>query len=167
MATDDWAALATAEGGWGIQRTEQFLKRLKQLEPKFIQGGSTLHNLLRAGEFKLTPSGNMRHVLDSQAAGAPVDWVRVNPILVTGSSYILLAKSPHPNAAKLMLEWCLSPQGLVIVSKELSNYIPGVPSPYTELFKGLQLAVRTDESIAKFVELKLMEKFSEMLYGVK
>ena len=104
-----WVTLALAEGGWGIERTEDFLRKIKQQQPIWGAGHSTAHALLVAGEFKILGEGYVHHVFQSHQKGAPVDWCRVSPVAVTGSSFTLWKKTPHPNAARLFLEGFFSP----------------------------------------------------------
>lgn len=42
-------------------------------------------------------------------AGAPIEWIKtVNPVFVAISPIALSAKAPHPNAARLLLNFLLS-----------------------------------------------------------
>jgi len=43
--------------------------------------------------------------------GSPVDYVRAVPPVVFPDYMVLYAKAPHPNSAKLFIEWVLSPAG--------------------------------------------------------
>ncbi len=63
---------------------------------------------MRAGEYKILAMGNVRNVLISQEKKGAVDWVRVNPIVVGSADIIVPKKGPHPNAARLFIEWQLS-----------------------------------------------------------
>ncbi len=104
-----WYVLALGEGGWGIDKTEEFLKKLKQQQPIWTAGHSQGHNLLIAGEFKIMGEEYVYHVRRSQEKGAQVDWARINQVPITGPTLSLMKKGPHPNAARLFLEWLFYP----------------------------------------------------------
>ena len=84
---------------------------------------------------------------------------------VTGPSFILTKKAPHPNVARLFLEWLLSPQGLVAYEK--STYFgavyPGAQTRIGKFLEGLNFVYRTEEVIQKIIELDLDKKFGVIL----
>ena len=55
MTTDPkaWAALAVADEGWGIEKTEAFLRELKKQNIIWTSGHCSGFTLLIAGEFKI------------------------------------------------------------------------------------------------------------------
>ncbi len=160
-----WWTIALAEGGWGLEKTIDFVTKLKAQKPNMVTGPSQGHALLIAGNFKIYTNNNLRHVLLSRKKGAPVDWCRVNPIIITGPSVIMPAKAPHTNAARLFVEWFLSPDGRR-VDEQFSGYgfaDAGSGSKLSEILKGHTLVIRTEEVILKAVEMGLDNKFTEML----
>ena len=167
VEAEDWTVLAVAEGGWGIEKTENFLTRLKEQKPRFIQGGSAAHALLVAGEFKINALGNLRHVLISQKKKASVDWVRVKPVIVFGPSFVLSKKAPHANAARLFLEWQLSPHGLPLWAEVTQNFVPGMATQISRLLEGMPLVVRTEEVSIKIADLDLIKKFNKRFFGIE
>ena len=160
-----WAGLALAEGGWGIEKTEAFLKKLKGQEPRFGQGYTAVHTLLIAGEFKVSAGGYIYHVFQSQKKAAPVEWSRVSPVLITGSLFNMVQNAPHPNAARLFLQWALSSQGLVVWDKITLKgaAFPGAGTPTSQALKGLKLLYRTEETELKIAEAGLVDKFAQIL----
>jgi len=169
MPTDpkNWWTIALAEGGWGIEKTTDYLTKLKAQQPKMQTGMPQGHSLLIAGDFKIYTNNYLRHVMVSRQKGAPVDWARVNPISITGPSIIIPATSPHPNATRLFIEWYLSPAGRK-VHEDVSGYgfaSPGSGSKLSEIVKGHTFVVRTEEVILKAVEMGLDDKFSKMITG--
>ena len=55
-----------------------------------------------AGEYSLALQIFNHHAVISAKKGAPVDWIAMEPATVTLSTLSVLAKAPHPNAAKLL-----------------------------------------------------------------
>ena len=160
-----WAGLALAEGGWGMEKTEKFLRILKEQNLMWGQGYSATHALMIAGEFRVQAQGYIYHVLQSRKKGAPVAWSKVDPILITGPSFILVPKGPHPNAARLFLEWLFSPQTLVKY-EDITYYgsaSPGAGTHLSKALEGLNLIYRVEETEIKMAELGLDKKFAAIL----
>ena len=160
-----WAVLALAEGGWGMEKTENFLKRLKEQDPKFGAGYSATHALLIAGEFKIQAQGYVYHIFQSQKKGAPVNWSRVDPIMITGPAFLMSKNAPHPNAANLFLEWLFSPQGLLLWDKITMNgaAFPGAGTMTSKALEGLNLIYRTEETELKTIETNAINRFAAIL----
>ena len=169
MPTDSrsWWTIALAEGGWGVEKTLDFVTKLKAQEPKMQKGPPQGHALLIAGDFKIFTNNFIRHVILSRAKGAPVDWCRVNPIILSGPNIFMPVNGPHPNAARLFLEWYLSPEGLRVHERVtgLGSAMPGSGSKLSEVVKGHTFAVRTEKVVAKAVEMGLDDKFSKIIIG--
>ncbi len=106
--------------------------------------------------------GNLHNTHKSQDEGAPANWCRVGPIPVTGKSHILLKQAPHPNAAKLFLEWSLSPQGLLAYTTITQQGI-AAGSRQAKLLEGLSLVYRTEDVSLKAAELGVHERFLKAL----
>ena len=167
MTTDMkvWTTLALEEGGWGIEKTEDFLKKMKQQQPIWAAGHTAGHNLLIAGEFKILVEDYWYHVMQSKEKGAPVEWARVKPVPITGSSFSFQKNAPHPNAAKLFLEWQFSPQGLVTFEAMIGKgaAFPGSGTRVAKALEGLPLVIRTEEGEKKAIEMGWDKKFSNIL----
>jgi ABC-type Fe3+ transport system substrate-binding protein len=65
------------------------------------------------------------HAAISAAQGAPVRWLPLAPILTFGT-FGIMKDAPHPNAARLFVEFNLSDEGQAIYAK--AGYIPASPS---------------------------------------
>ena len=57
--------------------------------------------------------------------GAPIEWALIDPALFTGLTFNLSANAPHPNAAKLYIDFVLSLDGQKIIAE--NNQIPALP----------------------------------------
>ncbi len=172
MVTDarTWWTLALAEGsGWGVEKTLDYVKKLKAQKPQMQKGPPQGHALLIAGDFKIFTNNFLRHVILSQAKGASVDWCRVNPIILSGPNIIMPMYAPHPNAARLFLEWYLSPVGLK-VHEQVTGFgqvNPASGSKLSEIVKGHTFAIRTEKVIVQAAEMDLDNKFSEIITGIR
>jgi iron(III) transport system substrate-binding protein len=160
-----WCLMALGEKGWGIEKTEGFLKRIKQQQPIWAAGHSAGLNLLIAGEYKIMVANSIRYIYRPQQEKLPVDWVRTSPVIVTTSAYVLEKKAPHPNAARLFLEWILSPKGLVTSENVTAKgaVFPGAGTRQSKLVEGLDLIYLNEEILMRANELGLVEKFAQTL----
>ncbi len=64
-------------------------------------------------------------VVVSAAKGAPVDWLKLEPIAAPIQVASLLKDAPHPNAGKLLIEFLTSDEGQRIFASV--DYIPAMP----------------------------------------
>ena len=160
-----WYMLALGEKGWDVEKTEDFLRKLKQQQPIWVAGKSAGHNLLIAGEFSIMAEGYLRYVFDTRKKEAPVDWSRVGAVPVVGAYYMLVKKAPHPNSSRLFYEWFLSPQGLATIDKVTGKGVafPGTGTRHAKALQGLDLVFRTEEIIVKAADLGLVDRFSKIL----
>jgi iron(III) transport system substrate-binding protein len=160
-----WYTLALDESGWGLEKTENYLKKLKQQELIWASGHQAGFNLLIAGEFAVSGENFLRYVFNVQKKGIPADWVKVRPVVVTGSTFLLAKKAPHPNAARLFMEWLFSPNAAPLFEK-VTGYgaaYAGSGTMTAKTIEGLPLVYRTEDVITKAVELGLVEKYSQIL----
>ena len=65
------------------------------------------------------------HAAISASQGAPVQWLRVLPVLTFGT-VAMVKNGPHPNATKLFIEFMLSEEGQKIHAD--AGYIPAHPN---------------------------------------
>jgi ABC-type Fe3+ transport system substrate-binding protein len=127
----------------GRQRTVDFLTRLAGQKPLFKSGGgATLEaQLLAAGEFPIMFTTTLHSIIELKERGAPVDWVRMKEPLLTFPSLIGIApRAPHPNAAKLYIDYVLSEEGQKLLSPSVR--IParkGIETTPPRLLKDLEL----------------------------
>jgi iron(III) transport system substrate-binding protein len=78
-------------------------------------GRTLLAQLVAAGEFTgaLTAYSQTFEVL--KPSGAPVDWVYLNPVFANIHPTGVAAKAPHPNAARLFVDFVLSKRGQEVI----------------------------------------------------
>ena len=163
-----WTVLAAAEGGWGVEKTEDFLRKLSQQNIIWGRGHTGHHALMITGEYKVNAEGYVYHALQSKKKGAPVEWIRADPVVVLGPSTAFMKHSPHPNAARLFLEWHFSPQGVLALDKVTGSgaAYPGSGTQQSKALEGLNFVDRTEEVQLKIIDLSLEKKFANIL-GVK
>jgi iron(III) transport system substrate-binding protein len=160
-----WAVLALGENGWGIPKTEDFLRKLKQQKIIWAGGPSKAHTLMVTGEYPILVTDSLWHCLQSQDSGAPVEWARVSPIPVTGPAFTMMSKAPHPNAARLFIEWQFSPVGLQVYGDVTQRGVVfrGAGTRQAKLVENLVLVNRTEKLEEKEEQMKLVDRFANIL----
>lgn len=78
-----------------------------------------------AGEYPLSLATYSHHAVISAKAGAPVQWLKLEPLTSFLDVIALMKSAPHPNAGKLFIEFILSEEGQKVVAA--ANYIPARP----------------------------------------
>jgi iron(III) transport system substrate-binding protein len=79
-----------------------------------------------SGEFPIGLMTFNHHTIISQEKGAPIEWVKLEPVIQTINPLGIVKDAPHPNAAKLLVEFILSEEGQQVFQKGL--YIPANPA---------------------------------------
>lgn len=67
--------------------------------------------LIAAGEAPLDIDSSFGPVNELKKRGAPIDWTTLGPVPVVTSAHALASRAPHPNAARLYLDFVLSQEG--------------------------------------------------------
>ena len=106
---------------WKLKRLGQdkglaYMKRLGAQEFKLYSGLTIITGLLAAGEFPLVLNTYIHNAEDAKRKGAPVDWLAQDPVFTKFQPIGVAAKAPHPNAAKLFVDFMLSEDGQRIIA---------------------------------------------------
>ena len=127
-------------------------------------GRTLLAQLVAAGEFKggLTAYSQTFEVL--KPAGAPVDWIYLNPVFANIHPTGISAKAPHPNAARLFMDFVLSKRGQEVI--RAMNRIPDRSDTLPEqarLMEGIKPVFAPTEVLEDFQRYGKM--FEEIFSG--
>lgn len=79
-----------------------------------------------SGEFELGLMTFNHHSVIGQAKGAPVDWVRFDPVIASHTYVSAVEGGPHPNAGKLLVDYLMSEEGQQALAA--ADYIPNHPN---------------------------------------
>lgn len=100
----------------GPEKGLAYLKRLAAQDMRFYAGLSLLTNLLAAGEFPVALFTYLHSVEEAKSKGAPVDWVAQDQVFTKFQPVSVGARAPHPNAAKLYVDFGLSLEGQKLIA---------------------------------------------------
>jgi iron(III) transport system substrate-binding protein len=132
-----WSAAATSASGPGFIGTalaemgeKNGMAYLRELAKQRIANidGSAREVLDRviAGEYPLALQIFNHHAAISAKQGAPVDWIRMEPVAGLLSVISVHHDAPHPNAAKLLVDFIISRDGQQIFRD--AGYLPADPA---------------------------------------
>ena len=115
----DWGT--SAEWALGVHQHlgDTFFQRLARQDVQWYVEGAVTGALdaLAAGKHALAPWSVDYMVQLRMDAGGPLGWT--NPLLLGRvPANVILARAPHPNAARLFADWLLSEEGQTLIGRE-------------------------------------------------
>jgi iron(III) transport system substrate-binding protein len=101
----------------GREKGLAYMRRIAGQNPTLWEGHTLMAQLVAAGEHPIGISLYGPRIEDLKSKGAPVDWVRTNPVI--GFLYLvaLADRAPHPNAARLLIDFALSQEGQMEITE--------------------------------------------------
>ncbi len=128
-----WSSGSGSTGGGGFvalvmrelgeQKGRDFLKRLSQQNIASVPAATRqVLDQVMAGEYEIALVSSVHQVLASANQGAPVKWLPINPAALSLVTTSVARHAPHPNAAKLYMDFLLSDEGQNIFRENF--YIP-------------------------------------------
>jgi iron(III) transport system substrate-binding protein len=151
--------------GMGKEKGLSFMRALAAQKPDLRIGRTLLAQLVAAGEFNGTLTSYMHNFDTLRAGGAPVEWVPLAPSFANLHPVGLSAKSPHPNAGKLFIDFMLSQKGQEVARalRRIPDRVDTPPDPPT-LLQGVTPAFTAPDMYDDFD--KYIKLFQE-IFGVK
>lgn len=103
---------------WGEEKGRKYMEALSRQGLQFRNGHALLADLMSVGEFPVSVVVYPDQIEQMKNKGQPVEWVKTtDPILVNLAPVGVAAKAPHPNAAKLLMNYSISKEGQEILQK--------------------------------------------------
>ncbi len=128
-----------------------FLKGLAANKPMFVKSFGPTPAPVESGE-KLLAISMPKYIVTK--APAPLDWVRVETLLGTPRAMAVAARAPHPEAARVFLDYWLSRDAMKLLADKVGEYVlaPGVFPPIDGISKAKVLPIRelSDEEIRQW-----------------
>ena len=111
----------------GEEKGLAWLKRLQaqQVVNTDITARAILDQVI-TGEYLIGLSTFNHHAVLSKQKGAPVDWIKMDPIAAPLQVTSIVKGARHPNAGRLLLDFIASEEGQKVLSD--SDYLPAMPS---------------------------------------
>jgi len=120
----------------------KFVKGLAANRPMFVASLGPTPAPIESGE-KLIGISMPKYIVTK--APAPLDWARVSqPMLGTPRAIAVTSKAPHPNAARLFVDYWLSRKSMELLARDVGEYVlaPGVFPPIDGIEKAKVIAIR-------------------------
>ena len=141
----DWVLMLWA--AWGKEKTVTYLKSLAKNNLVLGTGSRARTEMLTAGAMKIDLRLNLHQILEYQKKGAPLEWVRTDPIVSRPGPLFIAERAAHPNAALLFADWFTSLEGQQAYYDVSGKLVPDprVKSRVGEALKGLRVMVLPSE----------------------
>ncbi|MDD2384301.1 MAG: extracellular solute-binding protein [Sulfurospirillaceae bacterium] len=128
-----------------------FVKGLAANKPMFVKSFSPTPAPVESGE-KLIAISMPKYIITK--APAPLAWANVGPILGSPRGIAIAANAPHPNAARLMMDYWLSKESMNLLANKVGEYVlaPGVYPKIEGIEKAKVIPIRelSDEEIKEW-----------------
>jgi iron(III) transport system substrate-binding protein len=144
-------------------------QKLADQNPFFVTQSGPAFAALNRGEAAMFLSSNHTDVIEQRRQGAPVKQIKPSDgVGITQISQSLIKNAPHPNAAKLWIEWNLSEEGQTLLAAQGYAAVrkgtrPAEPEASLE---GVKFLPR-DDDVATFQQLGDRSKRWEQLFFKK
>jgi iron(III) transport system substrate-binding protein len=137
----EWVLMLWA--AWGKDKTLSYLKGLAKNNVVLGPGATARTEMLAAGANKIDARLNLNRLLEYQQKGAPIDWVRMDPVLAKVTPIFIAERAPHPHAAMLFADWFTSSEGQQSYYDASGRLLPDprLKSKVGEAVKGQKLAL--------------------------
>jgi iron(III) transport system substrate-binding protein len=98
---------------WGLERTEKWIKTLIE-QRRLLVTTSPVANFFKAGERELAVAESVSGAFLMNKDGINVGYQIME--MVPATQFVLgqVAKAPHPNAARLLIAWLISPEAKML-----------------------------------------------------
>jgi ABC-type Fe3+ transport system substrate-binding protein len=102
----------------GEEKARAYFAKLaeQKIAPLRVSGRQVL-DLVIAGEYAIGLQIFNNHAVISAARGAPADWIKMQPPLVSYAVMSVPKGAPNPNAGKLLIDYIVSEEGQQIFAK--------------------------------------------------
>jgi iron(III) transport system substrate-binding protein len=96
---------------WGEDKAVAYLKRLAGQEPVMARASITAVDSLHTGNVSMVIARAPMIQGYKKKLGSPIDWIFLGPTVAQIDAVMVSAQSPHPNAARLFVDFVLSKEG--------------------------------------------------------
>jgi iron(III) transport system substrate-binding protein len=165
MDSSDLEWYANLRKIWGAEKARNFLEGLKRQDIRFAQGRSMLTGLLSGGEIALLVNNFLQNAIEAKHKGSPVEFLALDPVVSAAGLVGINRLAPHPNAARLFVDFVLSREGQeLIVKSDRSSVRKDVAGNPLDLIKNVRI-VPSDLSLGKnYVQIR--DEYRDLL-GLK
>jgi ABC-type Fe3+ transport system substrate-binding protein len=111
----------------GEERGMDYLRALAKQQIVNVEASSrAILDQVIAGEYSIGLMMFNHHAVISARKGAPTTWLKLEPVPVAPDGIALLKDAPHPNAARLLMDFLTSADGQQVLRQ--ADYLPALPA---------------------------------------
>jgi iron(III) transport system substrate-binding protein len=130
----------------------KFLRGLAANKPMFVASFGPTPAPIESGE-KLIGISMPKYIITK--APAPLDWAKVSqPMMGTPRGMAITVGAPHPNGARLFVDYWLSKDAMKIMAEKVGEYVlaPGIYPPIAGMDKAKVIPIRelSDDEIKQW-----------------
>lgn len=114
-------------------QAQDVMRKIAANQPIMVSGHSEAASRLEAGEFDVSPTVYGYLAERDKLAGRSIDFVNPRPLLVTLNPSGIAKNAPHPNAARLFIDWLESAETQTFIQSlggEQSSRLDVTPNPH-------------------------------------
>ena len=100
----------------GEKKGLEFMKKLGEQNIAFRTGRTLNVQMVAAGEINLSITTYNQRVEAMRAKGASINWTAIEPVIPEIHPVAVSAFAPHPNAARLLVDYLLSKEGQTVIA---------------------------------------------------
>jgi ABC-type Fe3+ transport system substrate-binding protein len=111
----------------GQEKGMEYLRAFAKQDPVVIPAAQrVVLDKAISGEYPIALMTLSYHSTISAAKGAPIQWLKMPPMITSPNTISVLKNASHPNAARLLIEFILSTEGQKIMAA--NDYMPADPT---------------------------------------
>jgi iron(III) transport system substrate-binding protein len=111
----------------GQEKGMEYLRAFAKQEPAVIPGAQrVVLDKAISGEYPIALMTLSYHSTISARRGAPIQWLKMPPMIMAPNTISVMKNAPHPNAGRLLIEFILSTEGQQIMAA--NDYMPSDPT---------------------------------------
>jgi len=152
----------------GKQQGLEFMRKLAAQDLYQRDNKTLLTQLLAAREFPMLANTFLDEVVNLKKQGAHVEWMPGHNPIPAGSHLIgVYSHSPHPNAAKLFIDFLLSDEGQRVLTIKSHKFPvkPGIDTELTRIVKGYEIYPLLPAMMSDYASIN--KQFSEIFWSKK
>ena len=150
MDNEGYLVLQGLMTAWGREKAIDYMKKLAAQDPVLMRGNTERVAFTGAGQYPLILA--YAHTIEREKfKGSPMDWIPLEPAVVEIDPHMIGAKAPHPNAARLFMDYILSKEGqeMLLEFQRIPVRKDVEPKP-ARLFRGYQRIVERPDDYKYF-----------------
>jgi iron(III) transport system substrate-binding protein len=116
MPTDSYEWFANMLKIMGENKGLEYMKKLAEQNLQFRPGPTLNSKLVAAGEVSIGIRLYPQRIEEMKRSGAPIEWIGFDPVIPLIHPIAVSAYAPHPNTARLFVDFLLSKEGQELIA---------------------------------------------------